>query len=120
MAESYDRSSLTAPNAAGVSIEGSRVEQAAIGATGAKTATPQAGNTDKGNAHIVALRPAPSVVRSAIFPLVPIQASEEAGAALTAAVERRRTPVRATPSFLIVFIDHSWSASASAIRTQPL
>lgn len=64
MAESYDRSSLTAPNAGGVSIEGSRVNQAAAGLTGAKTATPQAGNNDKGNTHIVALRPAPVVVPS--------------------------------------------------------
>jgi len=61
MAESYDRANLATPNAAGVSIEGPRVSQAAIGATGAKTAT-AVGNADKGNTHIVALRPAPPVV----------------------------------------------------------
>jgi hypothetical protein len=63
MAESYDRANLATPNAAGVSVEGSRVEQAAIGATGVKTAT-AVGNADKGNTHIVALRPAPSVAPS--------------------------------------------------------
>lgn len=56
MVESYDRANLATPNAAGVSIDGTRANQAAIGATGARTAT-AVGNADKGNTHIVALRP---------------------------------------------------------------
>lgn len=66
MAESYDRANLATPNAAGVSVEGSRVEQVATGATGAKTAT-AVGNADKGNAHIVALRPAAVVAAAGGF-----------------------------------------------------
>jgi len=55
MTESYDRPS-GANSATGQSIAGSRVLQAASGATGAKTAT-AAGNADAGNTHILALRP---------------------------------------------------------------
>ena len=61
MTESYDRASLATPNANGQSIEGNRVGQGAIGATGVKTAT-AAGPlavADRGNTHILALHPAP-------------------------------------------------------------
>ena len=54
MTESYDRPSGAA-NATGMTIEGSRVLQAAAGATGAKSAT-AAANADVGNTHILALR----------------------------------------------------------------
>jgi hypothetical protein len=56
MAEAFDDASITVPNAAGISIEGSNVTQAAIAATGAKTAT-ASGNADTGATHILALRP---------------------------------------------------------------
>ena len=57
MTEVFDVASETVPAAAGISIEGNYVIQAAAGATGAKTAT--AGNdADVGNAHILALKPA--------------------------------------------------------------
>jgi hypothetical protein len=58
MTEVFEVASETVPAAAGISIEGNYVIQAAAGATGAKTAT--AGNdADVGNAHILALKPAP-------------------------------------------------------------
>lgn len=60
MAEGFDVSAWTAPNALGQSTEGSYVLQAAAGATGAKTATASA-SADRGNAHILALRPAPVI-----------------------------------------------------------
>jgi hypothetical protein len=56
MAEALDDASITVPNAAGISIEGSHVAQAAIAATGVKTAT-ASGNADVGTTHILALRP---------------------------------------------------------------
>jgi RHS repeat-associated protein len=56
MTESIDVASQ-APGLAGQAIEGNRVVQAAIGATGVKTAT-AATAPDVGNAHILALRPA--------------------------------------------------------------
>lgn len=57
MTEAFDVASETVPAAAGISIEGNYVIQAAADATGAKTAT--AGNdADVGNAHILALKPA--------------------------------------------------------------
>jgi RHS repeat-associated protein len=55
MTESFDQQSDVL-GATGQSIEGSRVLQAAAGATGAKTATAGAA-ADAGNAHILALRP---------------------------------------------------------------
>ena len=58
MTEAFDVASLTVPNAAGIAIEGNYVLQPAAGATGVKTAT-ASGNTDVGNAHILALKPAP-------------------------------------------------------------
>ncbi|MEK7425098.1 MAG: DUF6701 domain-containing protein, partial [Actinomycetota bacterium] len=61
MVESADRANLTVPNAAGQSIELNRVDQGSIGATGVKTAT-ASGNPDRGNTHILALRPAPIIV----------------------------------------------------------
>lgn len=60
MTEALDVSAWTAPNALGQSTEGSYVLQPAAGATGAKTATASA-NADQGNAHILALRPAPVI-----------------------------------------------------------
>ena len=57
MTEAYDRANRVVPNAAGQSIEGSFVAQAAIGASGIKTATASA-NADTGNTYILALRPA--------------------------------------------------------------
>jgi hypothetical protein len=58
MTEVFDVASETVPSASGISIEGNYVIQAAADATGAKTAT--AGNdADVGNAHILALKPAP-------------------------------------------------------------
>lgn len=60
MTEGYDVAALTVPNAAGQSIAGYYVAQAAIGATGTKIGT-ASGNGDRGNAHILALRPAPVV-----------------------------------------------------------
>ena len=56
MSESFDRPS-GANSATGLSIEGSRVLQAAAAASGAKSAT-AAGDADAGNAHLLALRPA--------------------------------------------------------------
>jgi hypothetical protein len=56
MSEAFDDASITVPNAAGISIEGSNVPQATIGATGARIAT-ASGNADTGIAHILALRP---------------------------------------------------------------
>ena len=55
MTESFDRPS-GANNATGLSVEGSRVLQAAAASSGNKTAT-AAGNADAGNAHLLALRP---------------------------------------------------------------
>lgn len=60
MTEAYDVAALTAPNAAGQSIAGYYVAQAGIGATGTKIAN-ASGDGDRGNAHILALRPAPVV-----------------------------------------------------------
>jgi hypothetical protein len=60
MTEALDDSALTAPDANGQSIEGNHIAQAAIGATGVKTATASA-SADRGNAHILALRPAAGV-----------------------------------------------------------
>ncbi len=58
MTEAYDRTSLAAPANAGQSIEGNYVLQAAVAATGAKTAVAASpGNLDVGNAQTVALRP---------------------------------------------------------------
>lgn len=56
MTESFDRRSGGAAGPTGQSIEGSRVLQAAAGATGAKTAT-AAADADAGVTHILALRP---------------------------------------------------------------
>jgi len=56
MTESFDVASPAPNNAAGQALEGSRVVQAAAGATGAKTAT-VGGNADTGATHILALRP---------------------------------------------------------------
>lgn len=66
MTEAYDRANLNTGNAAGQSIEGSYVAQAAIGATGTKTATASA-NADRGNTYIIALRPAPTTVQPSSF-----------------------------------------------------
>ena len=57
MTEAYDRPIPVAAGAAGQSIEGSFVAQAAAGATGTKTAT-ASGNADRGNTYILALRAA--------------------------------------------------------------
>ncbi|MGH8753614.1 MAG: DUF6701 domain-containing protein [Burkholderiales bacterium] len=56
MTQAFDRASLTVPNAAGQSIQGNYGFQQAAGATGTKTAT-ASGNADRGNTHILALRP---------------------------------------------------------------
>lgn len=56
MTEAFDVASLTPDNAAGISIAGNYLTQAAAAATGAKTATATAA-ADVGNAHILALRP---------------------------------------------------------------
>ena len=61
MTEAVDVASLTPNNGAGISMSGNYVLQAAAGATGTKTATATAA-ADTGNAHIVALRPAITVV----------------------------------------------------------
>jgi hypothetical protein len=66
MTEAYDRANLVVPNVAGQSIEGSYVAQAAVAATGAKTATASA-NADTGNTYILALRPSPVIVAPARF-----------------------------------------------------
>lgn len=66
MTEAYDRANLNTNNAAGQSIEGSYAAQAAIGATGAKTARASA-NADRGNTYLLALRPAPAFVQPAGF-----------------------------------------------------
>jgi hypothetical protein len=58
MTEAFDVASQGVPNGAGESMEGSYVLQAAAGATGTKTAT-ASGDADVGNAHILALKPAP-------------------------------------------------------------
>ena len=58
MTEAFDVASETVPNAAGISIEGNYVTQAAAGATGTKTAT-ASNDVDVGNTHILALKPAP-------------------------------------------------------------
>ena len=60
MTEALDAAALTVPDANGQAIEGNYVAQAAIGATGAKTAT-ASGNADTGNTHILALRPAVTI-----------------------------------------------------------
>ena len=60
MTEAYDVAALTVPDANGQSIEGDYVAQAAVAATGAKTAT-ASGNADSGNTHILALRPAVTI-----------------------------------------------------------
>ncbi len=58
MTEAYQGASLAIPNCCGISLEGNYVVQAAIGATGAKTAT-ASNDADAGNAQIIALRPGP-------------------------------------------------------------
>jgi hypothetical protein len=58
MTEVFDVASETVPNAAGISIEGNYVMQAAAGATGTKAAT-ASNDADVGNTHILALKPAP-------------------------------------------------------------
>ncbi len=57
MAEALDVASKAVPNAGGISIEANYAVQDAAGATGTKTAT-ASGDTDWGNTHILALRPA--------------------------------------------------------------
>ena len=68
MAEGFDVSAATwaVPNATGQSTEGSYVLQAVAGATGTKTATATL-NADRGNAHILALRPGAAVVAPSTF-----------------------------------------------------
>jgi len=61
MTEGFDVAAWAVPNALGQSTEGSHVLQPAAGATGTKTATASA-NADRGNAHILALRPGPVIV----------------------------------------------------------
>jgi MSHA biogenesis protein MshQ len=56
MNEAFDVASLPTSNASGQSMEGNWLAQAAIGATGIKTAT-VGGDADVGNAHILALKP---------------------------------------------------------------
>ncbi|MDO8614286.1 MAG: hypothetical protein Q7T33_00935, partial [Dehalococcoidia bacterium] len=58
MTEAFDVASVAVPSAGGISIEGNYGIQAAAGATGTKTAT-ASNDADVGNAHILALRPAP-------------------------------------------------------------
>lgn len=58
MTEAFDTASIAVPNGGGISIEGNCARQASAGTTGAKTATATA-DSDVGNAHILALRPAP-------------------------------------------------------------
>lgn len=58
MNEAFDTASVTVPNTAGISIEGNYVLQPAAGATGTKGAT-ASNDADVGNAHILALKPAP-------------------------------------------------------------
>jgi len=58
MTEAFDAASVAVPSAAGISIEGNYVIQVAADATGAKTAT-ASNDADVGNAHILALKPAP-------------------------------------------------------------
>jgi MSHA biogenesis protein MshQ len=60
MSEGFDVTVPAANNATGQATEGSYVLQAIAGATGAKTATASA-NADRGNAHILALRPGPVI-----------------------------------------------------------
>jgi hypothetical protein len=59
MTEAFDVSSTTVPDALGISVLGSYTVQAAVGATGNKTAT-ASNDADTGNAHILAIRPAPA------------------------------------------------------------
>jgi hypothetical protein len=66
MTEGFEAAALTVPNSNGQAIEGNYVIQAAAGATGVKTATASA-NADRGNAHILALRPAPIPVTPGSF-----------------------------------------------------
>ncbi|MEQ1882991.1 MAG: RHS repeat-associated core domain-containing protein, partial [Burkholderiales bacterium] len=58
MSAGYNRANLAVPNAAGQAIGGAYVLQAVAGATGVKTAS-ASNDADTGNAHILALRPAP-------------------------------------------------------------
>ena len=58
MTEAFDVASLAVPNGSGESMDGAYVLQAAAGSSGTKTAT-ASGDSDVGNAHILALRPAP-------------------------------------------------------------
>ena len=58
MTEAFDRASVAVPNAVGIAVEGNYVLQPAAGATGAKSAT-ASNDADVGNAHILALKPAP-------------------------------------------------------------
>ena len=57
MTEGFDIATPAPPNLAGQAIVGSWVRQAAVGATGIKTAT-ASNDADVGNTHILALRPA--------------------------------------------------------------
>ena len=68
MTEGFDVSAATwvVPNALGQSTEGNYVLQPVAGATGAKTATATL-NADRGNAHILALRPGAVVVAPSAF-----------------------------------------------------
>ena len=59
MTEAYDLSVNTVPNAFGISMIGSYAIQAAVGATGTKTAV-AANDQDTGNTHTIALNPAPA------------------------------------------------------------
>jgi len=59
MTEAFDISSNAVPDALGISVEGNYVLQAAAGLTGTKIAT-ASNDTDTGNTHTLALRPAPA------------------------------------------------------------
>jgi len=58
MTEAFDVASQAVPNAGGIAIEGNWAIQVAAGATGTKTAT-ASNDSDVGNAHVLALKPAP-------------------------------------------------------------
>ena len=59
MTEAFDVSSNPVPDALGMSVLGSYAVQAAVGATGNKTAT-ASNDADTGNTHILAIRAAPA------------------------------------------------------------
>jgi len=61
MTEGFEVASLAPDNGAGISMSGNYALQAAAGASGTKTATATAA-ADTGNAHILALRPAVTVI----------------------------------------------------------